>query len=143
MTDPHNLARFVKAQAPVYSQVHGELSNGRKTGHWMWFIFPQIAGLGRSGMSTAYAIGSMNEAQAYLDHGVLGPRLRECVELVVQVQDRSLYDIFGSPDDMKFQSSMTLFAQATTSNQLFTEALAQYCDGILDPLTLELLSRMC
>ena len=140
MTDPFNLERFIKAQAPVYSQVCSELGNGRKTSHWMWFVFPQIAGLGRSAMAATYAIGSINEAKAYLEHEVLGPRLHECTELVAQVQGRSLRDIFGSPDDMKFQSSMTLFAKATTSNQRFTEALAKYCSGVLDPRTLALMN---
>jgi uncharacterized protein (DUF1810 family) len=139
MTDPFKLERFVKAQASVYSQVRSELRNGKKTGHWMWFIFPQFAGLGRSALAATYAIDSMNEAVAYLEHEVLGPRLRECTQLVIQVQDRSLYDIFGSPDDMKFQSSMTLFAKATTSNQRFTEALAKHCNGVLDQRTLELM----
>lgn len=142
MTDPFNLARFVKAQASIYSRVRGELSNGKKTSHWMWFVFPQIAGLGRSYMAAAYAIGSMIEAEAYLEHEVLGPRLRECTQLVIQVQGRSLHDIFGSPDATKFQSSMTLFAKATTGNQLFTEALEKYCNGLLDRRTLELLQRV-
>ena len=138
--DPFNLERFIKAQSPVYSRVRSELSNGKKTSHWMWFVFPQIAGLGRSAMAATYAIGSINEAKAYLEHEVLGPRLHECTELVAQVQGRSLRDIFGSPDDMKFQSSMTLFAKATTSNQRFTEALAKYCSGVLDPRTLALMN---
>jgi uncharacterized protein (DUF1810 family) len=140
MTDPFNLERFIKAQAPVYSQLRSELSNGKKTSHWMWFVFPQLAGLGRSAMATTFAIGSMNEAQAYLEHEVLGPRLHECTELVTQVQGRSLHDIFGSPDDMKFQSSMTLFARVATNNQRFAEALAKYCNGVLDPRTLALLN---
>lgn len=140
MTDPFNLERFVKAQAPVYSYVRSELSNGKKTSHWMWFVFPQLAGLGRSAMTTTFAISSMIEAKAYLEHEVLGLRLYECTELVTQVQARSLHDIFGSPDDMKFQSSMTLFARATTNNQPFTEALAKYCNGVLDPRTLALMN---
>ena len=139
MTDPFNLERFIKAQAPVYSHVRSELSNGKKTGHWMWFVFPQIAGLGRSSMAATFAIGSIDEATAYLEHEVLGPRLQECTELVTQVQGRSLHDIFGSPDDLKFQSSMTLFAKATTSNKRFTEALGKYCNGVLNPRTLALL----
>ncbi len=132
-----NLQRFVDAQNGVYDQVRSELRAGRKTGHWMWFIFPQIAGLGRSHMAELFAIASKDEAAAYLDHPILGPRLRECTELVTQVEGRSLEQILGNPDNLKFRSSMTLFAQATADNQLFVKALGKYCNGELDPATLE------
>jgi uncharacterized protein (DUF1810 family) len=137
MNDPYNLQRFVDAQRDVYEQVRSELREGRKRSHWMWFIFPQIAGLGRSHMAEAFAIGSKDEAAAYLDHSVLGPRLRECTELVTQVQGRTLEQILGYPDNLKFRSSMTLFAQAGADNQIFFAALAKYCNGELDPATLE------
>ena len=134
-----DLERFIAAQNPVYANVYAELGAGRKTSHWMWFVFPQIAGLGMSPMARTYAIASSAEAQEYLIHPVLGPRLRECTQLVLQVKGRTLHDIFGSPDDMKFKSSMTLFARVTDDNQLFVAALAQHCDGQLDQRTLELL----
>src|SRR6266702_8199353 len=137
MNDPYNLQRFVDAQGNVYEQIRSELQEGRKRSHWMWFIFPQIAGLGRSHMAEAFAIGSKDEAVAYLDHSVLGPRLRECTELVTQVQGRTLEQILGYPDNLKFRSSMTLFAQATADNQLFVAALTKYCNGEFDPATLE------
>ena len=101
--DPFDLQRFVDAQAPVYERVRAELKNGRKQSHWMWFIFPQIAGLGHSAMARRYAISSLDEAKVYLAHPVLGPRLRECTRLVVQTDGRSAYEILGSPDDMKFR----------------------------------------
>ena len=113
--DPYNLERFVSAQEPIYRQVLSELRSGMKTSHWMWFIFPQIRGLGRSPVSIEYAISSREEAAAYLQHRVLGPRLKECTRLVLHVTGRSAEEIFGSPDDMKFRSSMTLFAQASTN----------------------------
>ncbi len=112
MPDPFDLDRFVQAQAPVLSQVRLELSEGRKRSHWMWFVFPQLSGLGHSPMARRYAIASLAEAQAYLEHPVLGPRLTECAELVNKVEDRSIHQILGSPDDLKFLSSMTLFALA-------------------------------
>jgi uncharacterized protein (DUF1810 family) len=135
--DPYELQRFVTAQEPVWEEVRWELRSGRKTSHWMWFVFPQIAGLGRSSIAQRYAISSKVEAEAYLSHPVLGPRLRECTQLVINFPGRSLHDIFGSPDDMKFCSSMTLFAHATADNDLFVEALRKYCSGRFDPLTLE------
>ena len=137
MSDLHDLQRFVTAQEPVWEEVRLELTHGRKTSHWMWFIFPQIKGLGRSSIAQHYAISSKAEAAAYLDHLVLGPRLRECTRLVLEVQGRSLDDIFGSPDDIKFCSSMTLFAHATSDNQLFLDALQKHCSGRFDPLTIE------
>ena len=135
--DPHNLERFVAAQDSVFENVRSELERGLKTSHWMWFIFPQIEGLGHSPTAQRFAISSKAEAEAYLNHPVLGPRLRECTRLVLEVQGRSLDDIFGSPDDMKFCSSMTLFAHATSDNQLFLDALQKYCSDGFDPLTLE------
>jgi uncharacterized protein (DUF1810 family) len=138
--DPFNLQRFVDAQAPVYADVVSELRAGRKRSHWIWFIFPQIAGLGSSPTAARYAISSLDEARAYLGHDVLGPRLRECTGLVNAVQGRSIGEIFGSPDDMKVRSSITLFCQATDDNSDFVELLARYYDGEPDPLTLQRIS---
>ena len=135
--DPNNLQRFVDAQNGVYDQVRSELREGRKRGHWIWFIFPQIRGLGRSHTAEVFAIASKEEAAAYLNHPVLGPRLRECTQLVTQVEGRTLEKILGYPDNLKFRSSMTLFIQATADNQLFVAALGKYCNGELDPSTLE------
>src|ERR1051325_3915875 len=113
MDDPFNLQRFVEAQDPVFNQVLSELQQGRKRGHWMWFIFPQLAGLGHSSMASKFAISSREEGQAYLNHPILGPRLRECSRFVNRVEGRSIQQIFGSPDDLKFRSCMTLFAHVT------------------------------
>jgi uncharacterized protein (DUF1810 family) len=135
--DPYNLERFVLAQAPVFTRVLSELEAGMKMGHWMWFIFPQIKGLGRSPVSMEYAISGRGEAQAYLQHPVLGPRLKECTRLVLLVEGRSVTDIFGSPDDMKFRSSMTLFAQIDSDDDIFERALQKYFAGIADRLTLD------
>ena len=138
MDDPHNLQRFVGAQSSVYAQVCSELRDGRKRTHWMWFIFPQIEGLGYSELARRFAISSLQEAQAYLAHPILGPRLRECTRLVNQVGGRSIEQIFGSPDDLKFHSSMTLFARAAPDDeQVFDEALRKYFGGQPDPATLE------
>lgn len=134
-----DLDRFVKAQESIYPQVVRELTAGEKTSHWMWFIFPQIAGLGRSETARFYAIASLDEAVAYLQHHVLGPRLRECTTLVNHVTGRSLADIFGYIDAIKFRSCMTLFARATTDNAIFHEALDKYCAGQMDEATVELL----
>ena len=139
MSDPHNLQRFVDAQAPVYEQVKRELGAGNKTSHWMWFIFPQIEGLGVSPMARKYAISSRAEAEAYLSHPLLGARLRECTALVDQVQGKTIEEILGCPDDVKFRSSMTLFAHATADNEVFMDALRKYFGGEFDPLTLEAL----
>jgi uncharacterized protein (DUF1810 family) len=127
MDDPFNLARFVGAQDPVYAAVCAELRAGSKTSHWMWFIFPQLQGLGSSSMARHYAIRSVDEARAYLDHPVLGPRLRECTKLVNGITGRTSNDIFGHVDSMKFCSSMSLFAQATPDNEAFEEAIKKYC----------------
>jgi uncharacterized protein (DUF1810 family) len=134
--DPHNLQRFVDAQNSVFDDVCAELRQGQKRGHWMWFIFPQLAGLGHSHLAVKYAIGSRQEAAAYLQHPILGPRLRECTRLVNRVEGRSIDQILGYPDDLKFRSSMTLFAHATSENEVFLEALKKYVGGEPDPLTL-------
>ena len=136
MDDPFDLQRFVAAQAPVYERVCAELSAGRKRSHWMWFIFPQIHGLGSSAMAQRYAITSHAEAAAYLDHTVLGPRLRACTGLVNAVDGRSAHEIFGSPDDMKFHSAMTLFLRAGSEDELFRTALEKYFAGKLDHATI-------
>jgi uncharacterized protein (DUF1810 family) len=134
--DPFDLQRFVDAQAPVYERVRTELRNGRKQSHWMWFIFPQIAGLGHSAMAQRYAISSLREAEAYIKHPVLGTRLLECTRLVLQVEGKSAYEILGSPDDMKFHSSLTLFARAAPQEEIFSTALEKYFDGRDDALTI-------
>jgi uncharacterized protein (DUF1810 family) len=139
MSDPFDLHRFVEAQRPVYAQVLAELGQGRKTSHWMWFIFPQIAGLGVSPMARRYAIAGLEEARAYLGHDLLGPRLIECTELVNAVEGRSALEIFGQPDDMKFRSSLTLFA-AAGDEPVFPLALGKYFAGRGDPLTVEKLA---
>jgi len=131
------MQRFLDAQSSVYSQVCSELGAGRKRGHWMWFIFPQIAGLGHSETARFYAIRSLDEASAYLQHPVLGARLLECTKLVTQVTGKTIHDIFGSPDDMKFRSCMTLFELAAADKQPFAVALEKYFAGERDPLTLE------
>lgn len=135
-SDPFDLQRFVDAQARVYPGVLDELRAGRKRSHWIWFIFPQIAGLGSSPTAARYAISSLEEAWAYLRHDVLGPRLHECTQLVNAGRGRSIGEIFGSPDDLKVRSSMTLFAHATQDNSEFVKLLARYYDGEEDPLTL-------
>jgi uncharacterized protein (DUF1810 family) len=133
--DPFDLQRFVEAQAPVYERVRAELRNGRKQSHWMWFIFPQIAGLGHSPMAQRFAISSLREAQAYLRHAVLGPRLLECTALLLQVEGKSAHAILGSPDDMKFRSCMTLFARAAPEEPAFRAAIDQYFGGAEDQST--------
>ena len=137
--DPDNLQRFVSAQDPIFDRVRGELARGRKTSHWMWFIFPQIAGLGFSAMSQRFAIGSLDEARLYLAHPVLGPRLRECVGLVLAVEGKTAFEIFGDPDEAKLRSCLTLF-HAAGGEDLFARALEKYFGGSPDPATLELLS---
>ncbi len=141
MSDLTDLSRFVQAQDPVMAQVRRELGAGRKDSHWMWFVFPQLAGLGRSAMARQYSVGSLAEAQAYLEHPVLGPRLVECTELVNKVTDRSAQEIFGSPDDLKFRSSMTLFAAVRPGASVFRDALDKYFEAVPDRLTTERLSR--
>jgi uncharacterized protein (DUF1810 family) len=140
MGDPFDLQRFVDAQAPVYQRVLSELRQGRKQSHWMWFIFPQLAGLGHSAMAQRFALRSRDEALAYLEHTVLGPRLRECTVLVNAVEGRTIREILGSPDDLKFGSSMTLFA-AVSSDPAFAAAIAKFYGGTPDQKTLDLLGR--
>jgi uncharacterized protein (DUF1810 family) len=132
-----DLERFVSAQEPVIVQVYRELRQGRKQTHWMWFVFPQLAGLGHSAMAQRYAIASLAEAQAYLRHPVLGKRLIELTEIVNQASGRTVHQIFGSPDDMKFHSSMTLFAAASPATPAFDQALLKYFSGQRDGLTAE------
>jgi uncharacterized protein (DUF1810 family) len=134
-----DLDRFVRAQEPAIAQVRAELKAGRKFTHWMWFVFPQLAGLGMSQRAQFYGIASLDEARAYLAHPVLGPRLVECTSLVNAVAGRTAHDIFGSPDDMKLRSSMTLFALADPDEPAFCTALERYFEGRRDPRTLELL----
>jgi uncharacterized protein (DUF1810 family) len=135
--DPFDLRRFVEAQDRAYGRARAELERGRKQSHWMWFVFPQIAGLGRSPMAQRYAISSRAEAKAYLEHPLLGPRLRACTELMMRIEGRSALQILGSPDDMKFRSCMTLFAHAAPGEPLFRSALDRYFGGEEDALTLE------
>jgi uncharacterized protein (DUF1810 family) len=141
MSDPFDLERFVAAQAQVYSRVAAELSDGRKRSHWMWFIFPQIEGLGSSATAQSFAIRSRAEAAAYLAHGILGPRLVECTRLVLAVKNRTIHDILGSPDDLKFRSSMTLFG-AVSGNPVFGQAISVYYGGAGDKATLEILQTL-
>ena len=145
--DRFRLERFVEAQAGVYERVCAELRAGQKRSHWMWFVFPQIRGLGSSEMAVRYAISGREEARAYLEHAVLGPRLQECVGIVVEVQGKTVEEIFGYPDDLKFHSSMTLFNETTAlfaeaegpSESVFHKALKKYFGGMTDRRTLELI----
>jgi uncharacterized protein (DUF1810 family) len=137
MEDRFDLARFVKAQDEVYAQVLAELRAGRKRTHWIWFIFPQIKGLGSSPMAQRFAISGREETAAYLAHPLLGPRLHECTKLVVAAPNRSIESILRHPDDLKFRSSMTLFAKTAADNADFVAALDKFYGGKLDPLTLE------
>jgi uncharacterized protein (DUF1810 family) len=141
MNDDCHLHRFLEAQDHVYEAVLDELRAGEKHGHWMWYIFPQIKGLGHSGTAEKFAITSLEEAKAYLRHPVLGPRLRECTQLVINVGGHSAEEIFCYPDNLKFRSCMTLFMTATTDNNVFKEALLKYFEGKPDKLTLELLHK--
>jgi len=137
MEDPFRLQRFVQAQDGAYDEVCAELGSGLKRGHWMWFIFPQIQGLGQSEASRRYAISSLAEGTAYLKHPVLGPRLRQCTKLVLATEGRSIHQIFGAPDDRKFHSSMTLFASVAPDEPLFHAALQKFFGGALDEKTLD------
>jgi uncharacterized protein (DUF1810 family) len=141
MADAYDLGRFVAAQEGVYGRALAELQAGAKRSHWMWFIFPQIAGLGASAMAQRYAIGSLAEARAYLAHPILGERLRACTAAVNAVAGRSAHAIFGAPDDVKFRSSLTLFAAAAPDEPLFAEALTRFFGGAPDPLTLAKLGQ--
>jgi uncharacterized protein (DUF1810 family) len=137
MPDPFNLQRFVDAQDGVYPQVLAELRAGHKRSHWIWFIFPQIEGLGSSPTAREFAISGRDEAAAYLQHPVLGPRLRDCTQLVLKASERSITKILGAPDDLKFRSSMTLFADVATDKGVFLAALEEFYSGERCPLTLQ------
>lgn len=139
--DARDLQRFVDAQEQVFDDVLTELKRGRKYGHWMWFIFPQLKRLGRSSTSEFYGISSLDEAKAYLQHPILGPRLLECTKLVIEIQGSCAEDIFGEVDAMKFRSCMTLFAQAALENRVFAHALEKYFGGEPDGLTLSILKE--
>ena len=141
MRDQSDLERFVEAQRGEIDNVRAELIRGSKYGHWMWYVFPQLRGLGQSWMANYYGISSLQEAEAYLRHPILGPRLIECTELVNRLEARSTEEIFGGIDAMKFRSSMTLFAEADKENLEFSKALGKYFAGNPDPLTLGLLKR--
>lgn len=141
MLERDPLQRFVEAQAPVYERACAELRRGRKTSHWMWFIFPQLRGLGHSEMAHTYGIEDLRGAEAYLAHPLLGARLRECTQLVNAVEGRTVSEIFGYPDDLKFHSCMTLFARASVPGSVFHQALQKYFNGDEDKLTLEMLRR--
>jgi uncharacterized protein (DUF1810 family) len=141
MKDADDLQRFVDAQDAVYDDVLDELRDGRKASHWMWFVFPQLRGLGHSAMATRYGIASLAEARGYLRHAVLGPRLRECTRRVLAIEGRSAHAIFGSPDDLKLRSCMTLFRAADPAEPLFDAVLRRYYGGEADPRTLALLRR--
>jgi uncharacterized protein (DUF1810 family) len=138
---PHDLERFVRAQERTGGTALAEIRNGRKRSHWMWYVFPQIAGLGFSEASRRYAIRSAAEARAYLAHPLLGPRLIECFEAALGVEGRTAHEIFGSPDDLKFRSCATLFAGVAPPGSVFQQALDKYFDGEGDPRTLELLGE--
>jgi uncharacterized protein (DUF1810 family) len=154
MDDPYDLTRYVAAQQPVFEQARAELSAGRKQSHWMWFVFPQLRGLGSSAMAGHYGISSLEEARAYLAHPLLGERLRRCTQLVNRVEGRTAEQIFGYPDYLKFRSCMTLFAAAAqtgtgvaaaagdpAADQVFAQALARYFAGEGDPLTRRMLGQ--
>ena len=141
MSDTYNLQRFIDAQESIYEDVIQELKQGRKTSHWIWYIFPQIKGLGRSWTAQQFAISSLEEAKAYLNNSILGSRLTECTQLVLNIEDRNIRQIFGYPDNLKFRSSMTLFLHATKDNQIFKDALLKYFEGKADQLTLDILQN--
>lgn len=141
MDDPHDLQRFLAAQRAVHAQVLEELRAGRKASHWMWFVFPQLRGLGHSDMAQRYGLASAGEARAYARHPLLGARLRECTALMLAVEaGRSARQVLGTPDDLKFRSCMTLFAQVADDPVPFEQALQRYFDGEPDPRTLALLA---
>ena len=146
MEDQYNLTRFVEVQDPLFARVCAELAAGCKESHWMWFIFPQLLGLGSSPTARRYAIASVEEARAYLEHPVLGARLRECTHLVNRIEGRTIQEILGYPDHLKFRSCMTLFAYAVgdaDEGGVFRDALARYFAGEADPLTRKLLTSAC
>jgi uncharacterized protein (DUF1810 family) len=138
--DSYELTRFVQAQRDEYERAFSEIKSGRKRSHWMWYIFPQLAGLGWSAMSRRYAIKSLDEAKAYLRHPVLGPRLRECFETLLTLEEKSAHAVFGSPDDLKLRSCATLFAHVSPPDSVFSRLLDQYFQGDRDQATLRLLA---
>ena len=135
MNDRFNLSRFIEAQEGDYSDVLNELKRGKKAGHWIWYVFPQMASLGHSEMSEKYSISCINEARAYIGHPILGPRLVECTELVLAVEGKTAEQVFGSLDAMKFRSSMTLFLRVGEADSIYQHALSKYFDGEPDPET--------
>jgi uncharacterized protein (DUF1810 family) len=139
--DPYNVGRFVQAQERDYEQAISELRTGRKQSHWMWYVFPQFRGLGRSSTAERYAIKSVEEAEAYLRHAILGPRLLESVQTTLNIANRSAFEVFGSPDDMKLRSCATLFASVSPSGSVFEQLLDRYFGGKPDDKTLYLLGR--
>jgi uncharacterized protein (DUF1810 family) len=141
MSDPYNLLRFILAQAPVYDNALRELEKGRKQSHWMWFIFPQFAGLGHSPTAIRFAISGLDEAHAYLAHPLLGDRLVQCTRTINAVRNRTAHEIFGSPDDLKLHSSMTLFRETANDPEPFRTAIERYFGGQADARTLELLVK--
>jgi uncharacterized protein (DUF1810 family) len=140
LPDPFNLSRFISAQEPVMQEVLSELRAGRKASHWMWYVFPQIQGLGSSHTARHYAMASREEARAYHEHPVLGARLKECTRLVLNIDGGNAQQIFGYPDDLKFRSCMTLFAEVAPEEPMYRESLVKYFGGEADPRTLEILS---
>ncbi|MCI0666888.1 MAG: DUF1810 domain-containing protein [Methylococcaceae bacterium] len=141
MSEHYDLQRFIKAQDTVYESVVSELTAGQKRGHWMWYIFPQVQGLGSSSMAQKYAIASREEAKAYSEHPILGTRLRECTRLVMNIEGHSAEQIFQYPDHLKFRSCMTLFEHSATDHGIFRDALLKYFDGKPDRLTLDMLKK--
>jgi len=142
-TDPYDLNRFVVTQQDDYAQALAETRSGRKRSHWMWYIFPQFDGLGHSSMSKRYSIKSSAEAEAYLRHPILGPRLLECCEAAVSVQRRTAHEIFGSPDDLKLRSCVTLFGQVSPRGSVFEQVRDKYFQGARDDSTLRLMGIAC
>ena len=142
MNGLYDIERFIDAQNDIYSSVIAELKAGRKQGHWMWYVFPQIKGLGSSAMANRYAISSMKEAEYYANHPILGARLRECTQYVIDIENGEIRDIFGYPDDLKFRSCMTLFERADKKREVYEKALNKYFDGQPDKSTLDILDRM-
>ena len=142
LNDPYGLSRFIEAQDADYEQALAEIRSGRKRSHWMWYVFPQFTGLGSSPTSMHYAIKSRDEAEAYLSHPIIGRRLVECAEAVLQIRDRSAFEVFGSPDDMKLRSSATLFASVSAEGSVFHRLIDQYFDGRRDDRTIELMGRV-
>jgi uncharacterized protein (DUF1810 family) len=140
-SDPYDLSRFVRAQEADYDRALAEIRAGRKQSHWMWYVFPQFVGLGFSATSKRYAIKSLGEARAYLEHPILGPRLRECAEAVLTIEGRSAIEIFGSPDDLKLWSCATLFAGVAPAESVFDRLLDKYFGGRRDQKTVDLLSE--